>query len=253
MALKKSASPIGGLSGTYASSHSSSNGADRARERSSQGIDSRGRPAANPGGHTSGVFTERLDLTGGVGSNGGSTRKGEIGRLDETPFLSDDVNCPMVREILSRVGDKWSARILALLAGGPRRFSEVKKALPEISQRMLSHTLRGLERDGVLVRAVYPTIPPKVEYALSPTGRSLLTILDDLASWARRNQEEIERARDAFRRRMESEGLQLNLPGHDAKMWDQSLSAGRDHFRDLALRSAAALGRMGRRAGEGRS
>jgi DNA-binding HxlR family transcriptional regulator len=188
----------------------------------------------------------------GFGSNGDLSHEGEMRRPEGAPSSGEVVECPVVREILSRVGDKWSARILALLSEGPKRFSEVRRAVPQISQRMLSHTLRGLERDGVLVRAVYPTIPPKVEYALSPSGRSLLTVLDELANWARTNQEEIERARDVFRRREEADGPSTSLPRHDPETFARPQSAEGNLPRNVARHTAGPSEGAGRRAGEGR-
>lgn len=164
-----------------------------------------GRSTPNPGARPWGPFAEGVRPTGTIVSDGPLVREGRPGDSKEVPYDADDADCPVVREILSRVGDKWSARILALLSERPMRFSELRRTVPQISQRMLSHTLRCLERDGVLVRAVYPTVPPKVEYGLSPSGRSLLTILDALASWARANQGEIIQARNAFRRRSEAD------------------------------------------------
>jgi DNA-binding HxlR family transcriptional regulator len=78
------------------------------------------------------------------------------------------------REILDRVGDKWSLYAIALLGGGTRRFTELKRGIDGISQRMLTVTLRGLERDGIVTRTQYPVVPVRVEYALTPMGRTLL-------------------------------------------------------------------------------
>ncbi len=92
--------------------------------------------------------------------------------------------CPAVREVLNRVGDKWSVLIVGLLGPGPKRFSELRRAVEGISQRMLTLTLRGLERDGLITRTVEPSIPPKVEYELTKLGRTLLVPVDALARWA---------------------------------------------------------------------
>src|ERR1044071_6505334 len=83
-------------------------------------------------------------------------------------------DCRAVSEVLARVGDKWTILVVGELGNGPRRFSEIRRALGSISQRMLTLTLRSLERDGLAKRTVFPTVPPKVEYALTPLGRSLL-------------------------------------------------------------------------------
>lgn len=92
--------------------------------------------------------------------------------------------CPAVREVLNRVGDKWSVLIVGLLGAGPKRFSELRRAIEGISQRMLTLTLRGLERDGLITRTVEASIPPKVEYELTKLGRTLLVPVDALAQWA---------------------------------------------------------------------
>ncbi len=104
----------------------------------------------------------------------------------------------VAREILARVGDKWSVFTVAMLGGGPRRFSELKRAIEGISQRMLTLTLRGLERDGLVTRTVHPTVPPSVEYALTPLGRTLLDPVMALVAWAERNRGRIQQARDRF-------------------------------------------------------
>lgn len=109
--------------------------------------------------------------------------------------------CPVVREVLSRVGDKWSVLVIVLLGDETKRFSEIKRMIAGISQRMLTLTLRGLERDGLVTRTVFPTVPPRVEYALTPLGRTLLKTVTELATWATENRDEIERARCEFDRR----------------------------------------------------
>ncbi len=83
-------------------------------------------------------------------------------------------SCLAVRDVLSRVGDKWSVLVVTLLCGGPRRFNELRRTIEGISQRMLTLTLRGLERDGLVTRTVYPTVPPRVDYELTTMGRTLL-------------------------------------------------------------------------------
>lgn len=92
--------------------------------------------------------------------------------------------CRAVSEILNRVGDKWSVLIVATLAEGPRRFNELRRDVPSISQRMLTLTLRGLERDGLVNRTVTPTIPPRVDYELTELGHSLCRPVIALADWA---------------------------------------------------------------------
>jgi DNA-binding HxlR family transcriptional regulator len=107
--------------------------------------------------------------------------------------------CP-AREILDRVGDKWSVYVVGMLGGGPLRFSELKRRIEGISQRMLTLTLRSLERDGLVTRTVHPTVPPSVEYALTSLGRTLLRPVMALAAWAEKNRRRIQQARDKFDR-----------------------------------------------------
>ena len=106
--------------------------------------------------------------------------------------------CPAVSAILSRIGDKWTVLIVMILADGPKRFNELKRAIGGISQRMLTLTLRGLERDGFVSRTMFPTIPPRVDYELTDLGRSLLGPVQALGSWAFANIPIVERARAAF-------------------------------------------------------
>ena len=106
--------------------------------------------------------------------------------------------CLATREILDRIADKWSLYIVAVLAHGPRRFNELKRGIDGISQRMLTLTLRGLERDGLLTRTMYPTIPPRVDYELTDMGRTLLKPVMALVSWANDNQVAIAEAHARF-------------------------------------------------------
>jgi len=107
----------------------------------------------------------------------------------------------MARSVLDSLGSKWSALVIRRLsARSPQRFSELKRSLDGISQRMLTETLRGLERDGLLTRKVYATVPPKVEYALSGLGASLAAQIGGVVSWAAANGSRIAAARDAFDR-----------------------------------------------------
>jgi DNA-binding HxlR family transcriptional regulator len=107
-------------------------------------------------------------------------------------------DCRAVSEVLSRVGDKWTVLVVSTLGDGPKRFNELRKALGSISQRMLTLTLRGLERDGLVTRTVFPTIPPRVDYELTDLGRSLLEPVSELGLWARRNRAVIQQARARF-------------------------------------------------------
>lgn len=106
--------------------------------------------------------------------------------------------CPAVRDVLDRVGDKWSVLIIGMLGQGPRRFSELRRAIEGISQRMLTLTLRGLERDGLVTRTVQPIVPPRVDYALTPLGATLLEPILALASWAAEHRAEIQAARERY-------------------------------------------------------
>ena len=98
-------------------------------------------------------------------------------------------------EVLSRVGDKWTVLVVGTLGDGPKRFNELRRALGSISQRMLTLTLRALERDGLVTRTVFPTIPPRVDYELTRLGHSLLEPVSSLSLWARQNRSAIETAR----------------------------------------------------------
>jgi DNA-binding HxlR family transcriptional regulator len=106
--------------------------------------------------------------------------------------------CVAVREVLNLVGDKWTVQVVVTLGAGPLRFGELKLRIERISQRMLTLTLRSLERDGLVTRTVTPTIPPRVDYELTKLGRTLLDPVRALAKWAGRHREEIQAARDRF-------------------------------------------------------
>lgn len=103
-----------------------------------------------------------------------------------------------VREILERVGDKWSLFVISRLGDGPKRFTVIKQSVDGISQRMLTVTLRGLERDGIVSRTMYPVIPPRVEYELTSLGRTLLDAVGALMTWADAHLDEIDSARAAY-------------------------------------------------------
>jgi DNA-binding HxlR family transcriptional regulator len=125
-----------------------------------------------------------------------------IKRQEGTPVLPtnlhDPDDCRAVSEVLSRVGDKWTILVVVVLGDGRKRFNEIRRALGSISQRMLTLTLRGLERDGLVTRTVFPTIPPRVEYELTELGCSLLKPVNELGLWARRNRPAIQNARNRF-------------------------------------------------------
>ncbi|MBS0471840.1 MAG: helix-turn-helix transcriptional regulator [Proteobacteria bacterium] len=107
-------------------------------------------------------------------------------------------NCKAVSGVLARVGDKWSVLIVTRLGAGPMRFNELKREIGGISQRMLTLSLRGLERDGLINRTVFPTVPPRVDYELTPLGFSLLKPVTALAGWAIANIGKIDGARAKF-------------------------------------------------------
>lgn len=107
-------------------------------------------------------------------------------------------DCRAMSSVLARVGDKWSILIIVLLGDGPKRFNEIKRAVGGISQRMLTLTLRGLERDGLLTRTQFPTIPPRVDYELTDLGHSLWTAVEPLGAWVRGHVAHIIKARAGF-------------------------------------------------------
>jgi DNA-binding HxlR family transcriptional regulator len=118
------------------------------------------------------------------------------GNLQGTLHMPDD--CRAVSEVLARVGDKWTVLVVSTLGEGSKRFNELRRALGSISQRMLTLTLRGLERDGLVTRTVFPTVPPRVDYELTKLGRSLLEPVTALGLWARKNRPAIQDARGRF-------------------------------------------------------
>ena len=136
--------------------------------------------------------------------------------MTEEPHHLQSESCRDVSRLLARVGDKWSVLIVMLLAGGPRRFNEMKRMIDGISQRMLTLTLRGLERDGLVRRTVFPTIPPRVDYELTDLGHSLREPVMALGRWAQENTGVIAAAQAEFDRRCLAEGKASLLPGRAA-------------------------------------
>ena len=106
--------------------------------------------------------------------------------------------CRRISALLARIGDKWTLLVVRELNGGSRRFSEIRRALGSISQKMLTATLRQLERDGLVTRTVYPTVPPRVDYELTTLGRDLLVPVSALSDWALKNMERVEKAQQKF-------------------------------------------------------
>ena len=114
------------------------------------------------------------------------------------PPMPEHGDCRGVATVLARVGDKWSVLVIMMLADGPRRFNELKRLIGGVSQRMLTLTLRGLERDGLVTRTVFPTIPPRVDYELTELGRGLCEPVKALGGWALENLPQIKTAREKF-------------------------------------------------------
>lgn len=111
------------------------------------------------------------------------------------PRIHGANHCPVASDVISLVGDKWSVQVVSTLGSGMLRFSEIKRAVEGISQKMLTTTLRGLERDGYLTRTVYPTVPPRVDYELTQLGFELLEPVSALGQWAINNHARVLEAR----------------------------------------------------------
>ena len=118
-----------------------------------------------------------------------------IAKFEEMGFTF--ANCP-VRDVMDQVSGKWASLLLLELIDGPLRFGALRRRIPDISQRMLTQTLRDLQRDGYVSRTVYPTQPPSVEYRLTELGQSFSAPLVALVEWAEQNHQTIRRAREAF-------------------------------------------------------
>lgn len=118
----------------------------------------------------------------------------------------DPGRCSAASDVLARVGDKWSVLVVMVLGDGTLRFNELKRRIGAISQRMLTRTLRGLERDGLVTRTMFPTIPPRVDYALTPLGLSLRAPVSALGDWSVGNHATIERARQEYDARASEKG-----------------------------------------------
>jgi DNA-binding HxlR family transcriptional regulator len=115
------------------------------------------------------------------------------------PWNVYDECCP-TRMVLDRLADKWTVLVVGLLASGTRRFGELRREIAGISPKVLTQTLRALERDGILTRRVYASVPPKVEYALTPLGRTLIGLVDAIRKWAETHIEEVQEAQQTFDR-----------------------------------------------------
>ena len=131
------------------------------------------------------------------GSLQGTT--GAAVRSEDSPVDGrDHSSCRAVSDVLSRIGDKWTVLVVELLGDGPRRFNVLRRLIGNISQKMLTTTLRNLERDGFVTRTVYPTIPPRVDYELTDLGRELQVPVRALGLWARENISRIAESRSKF-------------------------------------------------------
>ncbi|MEW9552685.1 winged helix-turn-helix transcriptional regulator [Nonomuraea sp. NPDC050783] len=147
--------------------------------------------------------------------DGTSRAPGQCTGTDEDEARQWDVRADCdVRQILDRVADKWSLLVIALLDRRTMRFSELRRTVDGVSQRMLTVTLRHLERDGLINRTVYPTVPPRVEYALTPLGISLHEVIKSLVLWTEDHQQEISTARSAYDVRTAEEEHRLQAAGH---------------------------------------
>ncbi|MCP3103570.1 helix-turn-helix transcriptional regulator [Myxococcus sp. K15C18031901] len=124
--------------------------------------------------------------------------------LSRVPSATSE-SCLAVRDVLDRVGDTWSVNVVGHLGAGPRRFNDLRRSIEGISQRMLTLTLRGLERDGLVSRTVHATLPPQVEYALTPLGQTLLEPVSALFQWASRHRPAIQEARRRYDARTPAE------------------------------------------------
>jgi DNA-binding HxlR family transcriptional regulator len=114
------------------------------------------------------------------------------------PTIVEQTQACEIRDLLDRLGDKWTLLVVELLGQGTRRFSELRREIDDISQRMLTLTLRRLERDGLVRRTVYPVVPPRVDYELTPLGASLLDAVAPLVTWTRDHRDVIAGARAAY-------------------------------------------------------
>lgn len=146
-------------------------------------------------GHTAG--TERGDAPRGRSTAGADASRlpRQISQTTVAAMAAAaDGTCP-VRDVLDRIGDKWSVLVITLLGDGPLRFMELKRGIGLVSQRMLTRTLRGLERDGLVTRTIFPTVPPRVDYELTALGRGLHATLAELARWSYAHRDDVEAAR----------------------------------------------------------
>lgn len=121
------------------------------------------------------------------------------------PRHRDHPECRAISDVLQRVGDKWTVLVVSQLGERTMRFNELRRTIGNISQKMLTTTLRDLEQDGFVTRTVYPEIPPRVEYALTDLGRDLLEPVVGLITWAKENRERMETAKQRYEARLAAE------------------------------------------------
>jgi DNA-binding HxlR family transcriptional regulator len=133
--------------------------------------------------------------------------------LTQMPTRSAAEDACRARDVLDRVGDKWSVLVIGLLGDGTRRFTDILRSVDGISQRMLTVTLRGLERDGIVTRTVHPVVPPRVDYTLTPMGQTLLRTIRQLIEWADEHTGDIDDARVRYDSRRRTEPLRETQPG----------------------------------------
>ncbi len=150
---------------------------------------------SGPNGDVGGPSGDAAGRSGRVDGPGGGGQADT--RAAAVLAVRDDATC-RVREILDRVGDKWTLAVVSELGRGSQRFTELRRAVPGISQRMLTATLRGLERDGLVRRTVHPVVPPRVDYELTELGRTLLDTAWALMSWALEHMDQIDDARQQY-------------------------------------------------------
>ena len=163
------------------------------------GYEPRGAAAGRPGAADPDAASElEAACAGEAGNEAGVPCAAEAASDIGTAVAGTAPTTCRAREVLQRVGDKWSVLVIDLLGQGTMRFTELHRAIDGITARMLTVTLRGLERDGIVTRTIHPVIPPRVEYALTPMGRTLLDTIGQLVSWTDSHLPEIEAARAAY-------------------------------------------------------
>jgi DNA-binding HxlR family transcriptional regulator len=126
--------------------------------------------------------------------------------LETTPWNVFDSHCP-TRQVLDLIADKWTVLIIRRLADGTLRFAQLRRSVDGISQKVLTNILRSLERDGIVKRRIYASVPPKVEYSLTALGRSLCDLVEGICGWAEANIEQVQAARDVYAQTPREESL----------------------------------------------